>query len=154
MVAGRMIAAECFACAFAKADLGVVVEDAGVNRRDQSARRRGAGVTGVRLFQGIHRDCPRSAHFSRQAVPLGQTFLEDVAHHVGVLPVPVRQNLTVGGEAVNTLSRTAARTLAAGGVGDLAEELALPVLPAALVPVITGYGDVLFVGHADNVAIG
>src|SRR5439155_15720717 len=59
----------------------------------------------------------------------------------------------VGREAVNALAGRTAITFARTLAGNAAEELALGVLAAALVPVIARDGHVFLTGHPDDVGV-
>src|SRR5262249_16330729 len=91
----------------------------------------------------------------REFLERPEAALENVAHHVGGLAgVLVGKQFAVGGEDVDALPRGAASAFAWALVGDGAEELALGVVAAALIPVVGADGDEILCGPPDDLGVG
>src|SRR5206468_107686 len=76
------------------------------------------------------------------------------AEIIRMASVLVGEQLAVGGEAVDALAGRAALALARPLVGDGAEEFALAVVAAALIPVVGGDGHILLGGHPNDFGVG
>src|SRR5947207_9198705 len=111
-------------------------------------------IGGIDLPRPVNLDCARLAFFRRQLAERLEPLVYHRAHDVRVLMIAIDQKLAGSGEDVDALARRAALALAGTLIGDRAEELALVVLAAALVPVVAGDGDELFARQLDQRRVG
>src|SRR5262249_3326155 len=132
----------------------VLLEDAGVDVEDEPALRRGARVAGIDLARvgDLHRAGP--ALVGGELLPARQGVAQHLEHDLRVLVVAGGPQLPRRRQAGDPLPRAAAGTLARALVGHLAEEGALVVVPAALIPVVPGHGDERLFGQADDLGVG